>query len=99
MGVVFPDDNLRSRDGAFEVPNEGIKRFRHVAVAEVPRRDAPVKHIAVIFLGVFDDTRILFGEEIFVEGRLQSGLLVLRSAAAEFNELANDFLLASLVSF
>ena len=76
--------------------HERVQRIGHVGVSQVPRRDAPLKHGAVILLGVEDEARVLLGLEIIVLRHPSVPGGVLGGAAAELHELRHHLLFAGL---
>jgi hypothetical protein len=66
-----------------------------VGVAQVPGRDFPAKHIAVILLSVAHYDRVLFGEEIGVRCHLAVSLQIFQRLSPQCDEFPHDGILAS----
>ena len=71
---------LRAPAASLEVLDQLLERLRHVAVAQVPRRDPAAEHRAVVLLGVHDQPRVLLGVEVLVLGDAAVAARVLAGA-------------------
>ena len=75
-----------------KMPGQSVQRFGHVLIAKVPRRSAPIKHRAIIFLRVFNEPRILFGEKIFIRGErpIALGIIAARRRSSTSWEITSS---------
>ena len=77
MGVVRPDDHLGRAMAGLEMGDEFDQGLHHVLVALVPGRDVGAEHFLIVLLRVFDEARVLLGEEKFIRrgaGRFWQGI-------------------------
>ncbi len=91
---MFPDYNSGRLAQGAKVSNEGLQRFSHVPVAQVPGRHCPMKHRAVILLRVFHQARVLFSEKEIVRSHASVASGIVGCASAQLEQLADNLLLA-----
>ena len=91
--VVRPHDNAR-RLRARKMRVEGFERFRHVTIAQIPRRHAATEHRPIVAFGVRHQPRILYGKETLVARRVVGILGHGRAAPTHAGEFSDDLVLA-----
>ena len=96
MGVVRPDNELGGPTRRVQMLFDCQERFRHVAVAEIPRRMAATKHRAVVLLGVVYQACVLLGGEVLVTRAASIALCVVERPRAKLDERVHGVLLAGL---
>src|SRR6266850_7261516 len=91
MRVVLPNSHLRLLPLGIQMSDQGIERFGHVTIAQVPGLNPSAKHCSVVPFRVEHEARILFGKEklILCDTSVTTGII--RSAASQLNQLINDF--------
>src|SRR5262249_38742331 len=70
---------------SFEVFHQRVEHFRHVAIAQVPRRDVFHEHLPVVLLGVLHQAGVLDGVEEVVIGTAANTLRLGGGPAAVFS--------------
>ena len=88
-----PDDDSR-RCGAREIRVQRRQRVGHMAIAQIPRRDAAAKHLSIIFLSVFHHACVLHGIEALVARRIVGVSKRCCRHALHFRELRDRRILA-----
>ena len=76
--------------------DQRVERIRHVPVAQVPGGHLIEEHRAVVGLGVRDHAGVLLGIEELVVGHRAAAPRVIGRPAPQFDQLADDLLLARL---
>ena len=61
---MCPHDHSRRGAGPAQVVAESRKRFEHMAIAQIPGRNAPGEHSSVVFLCVLDQDGVLLRVEV-----------------------------------
>src|SRR5207253_4892598 len=94
MRIMRPHNNFASAKATIKVPREGLKRFRHMAVPQIPSVHTAMEHPAVVFFGVLDQPGVLFRREEVILCRLTVPMKVIIGAALQIFKLLQDLVLA-----
>src|SRR5947209_19188015 len=70
MRVVRPHNDLRASALSIQMSNQSLKCLGHMAITQVPGRNAPTEHSAVVLLGILCQPCILLGSENVTLGDL-----------------------------
>src|SRR5437899_7764999 len=92
--VVLPYHNFRLPALPFKMPNQRLERLGHMTVAQIPGRDPPTKHRAVILFRILHYPRVLLGEKEFVLGHEAIPLCIFGSPPAQLDQLSDYIVLA-----
>ena len=65
-------------------------------ISQVPARDPPAKHFAIILLGILDQSGILLGKEIFVPSDKSVATQIIRRLLSQLDQLSNRIVGARL---
>jgi len=74
--------------------DQRIKRFGHMAIAQVPGFNPTAKHRAVVPFGIKDQACILFGEEEFILRNSSITAGVVRRPASQLDQLLDNIAFA-----
>src|SRR5260370_41008785 len=88
------DNNLCLSARPIQMRGEGFNCLGHVPVTQVPRGDLFEEHGAVILLRVLYQAGVLLGIKSFFFRHDTIASSILRGMALEFDELADDLVLA-----
>ncbi len=94
MRVVRPHHHLRASTFSLQVGDQSLKRAGHMAITQVPGRNAPTKHGAVVFLGILCKPCILLSVEKFVLGDPAIAFGIISEMLPQFDELIDDLIFA-----
>ena len=94
MRIVRPHNYFRVSTFSTQVGNQSLKCLGHMAITQVPGRNAPTKHATVVFLGILCKPCILLSVEKFVLSDPAIAFGKISCMLLQFDELGDDLIFA-----
>src|SRR5207245_4029306 len=93
MRIMLPDYDLPRSVWTAHVGDEALQCLRHVAIPQVPGRNAVLEHRAIVLLSVLHEAGILLRVKIFVFSHASVAAGILGGTTPQFEQLRDHLVL------